>query len=423
MIKSIAKSAFFKNFLVLFSGTALAQMVLLVSAPFLSRIYTPEDYGVLGVFMSLLNVLFVVVNGRFEMAIMVPKQELQAKKLYELSILFGVILSVILGLVFLLFRERLSMLLNLESNLLLLVPFFTLLVAFQKAANWVFTRNKSFKYLAWLKVIQVCTVVLASFLLAYQSVINGLIMASLLGWLAILVAVVTSNQRTDLLYRFKSSWKEYKPVIKKYADFPLFNILASILIVITQSWVVFHIQSTHDTVQAGYFFHCKQYILAPIAMINMAFSSVFYEKVSALVKQEESIFRTLRKTLLLTSIPLFFIALIIHLFGKELFVLVFGDQWRTSGVFIETLIFTFIIQTIVAPLGNIIYALNRGRYFTIFPIFYFLGVAYLISSKLELGKFIQNYTVIEILAYLLHLVVICVLVKNYENSLRIKKHN
>lgn len=43
-------------------------------SPILTRIYTPEDYGILLFFLLLLLILGSISNGRYELAIMLPKR-------------------------------------------------------------------------------------------------------------------------------------------------------------------------------------------------------------------------------------------------------------------------------------------------------------------------------------------------------------
>jgi len=66
---------FFDHVILLTGGTAFAQFVLLLAAPVLTRIYTPSDFGVRSVFVSILTVLVAGVTGRYHMAIMLEKNE------------------------------------------------------------------------------------------------------------------------------------------------------------------------------------------------------------------------------------------------------------------------------------------------------------------------------------------------------------
>ena len=68
------KSEFSQNVLTLMTGTTLAQAIPIIISPILTRIYTPEDFGLLALFLSITNIIGSVANGRYELAIMLPKK-------------------------------------------------------------------------------------------------------------------------------------------------------------------------------------------------------------------------------------------------------------------------------------------------------------------------------------------------------------
>ena len=79
-IKKQAHSAFFKsefnfNVFTLMVGSTLAQAIPIAITPILTRLYTPEDFGVLALFIAITSILGSVVNGRYEQAIILPKKE------------------------------------------------------------------------------------------------------------------------------------------------------------------------------------------------------------------------------------------------------------------------------------------------------------------------------------------------------------
>src|SRR5690554_2918906 len=87
-----------RNVVKLVSGTAIAQAIALISAPVLSRLFAPEEYGAVGVFLSFASVVGVVVALRLELAVVVAESEDEATDLVGtalLVVLGAVILAVI----------------------------------------------------------------------------------------------------------------------------------------------------------------------------------------------------------------------------------------------------------------------------------------------------------------------------------------
>ena len=57
----IPKSSFTRNVLTLMSGTTIAQAIPLAISPILTRIYSPEDFGVLALFNTICVILALLL--------------------------------------------------------------------------------------------------------------------------------------------------------------------------------------------------------------------------------------------------------------------------------------------------------------------------------------------------------------------------
>lgn len=91
-----SRSDFLRNVLTLISGTVLAQAIPVALSPMLSRIYTPEEFGVFAIFSSIASALAVVATFRYELAIMLPEKSVSAANLLRLSFLITLLLSTFL---------------------------------------------------------------------------------------------------------------------------------------------------------------------------------------------------------------------------------------------------------------------------------------------------------------------------------------
>src|SRR5690606_30082285 len=71
---------------VLASGTVVGQLLVVLASPALTRLYDPEGFGVLGVFVSLLSILGVVVGLRYPLAVPLPDTDEAASDALVLSV-------------------------------------------------------------------------------------------------------------------------------------------------------------------------------------------------------------------------------------------------------------------------------------------------------------------------------------------------
>jgi len=87
------------------AGTVIGQALVFVLAPFITRLFTPEDFTLLEQYTMIITVLSVVVTGKYEFAIMHPKDQNDARHIAALALKVAFYSCVVLS-VFILFFAR-----------------------------------------------------------------------------------------------------------------------------------------------------------------------------------------------------------------------------------------------------------------------------------------------------------------------------
>ena len=113
--KYLPKSEFAKNVLTLMTGTTIGQAIPVLVSPIVTRLYSPEEYGVFAIFLSITAILSVISTGRYEFAIVVTEEEETALNLTALSIIISFFLSVFSFALILAFDSEFSNLLGQPS--------------------------------------------------------------------------------------------------------------------------------------------------------------------------------------------------------------------------------------------------------------------------------------------------------------------
>ena len=80
-----SKSDFKKNVLTLMAGTTIAQAIPIAISPILTRLYSPEEFGLFALFLAIVSIFGVVATMRYEMAIVQPEKSEDAINLVFLS--------------------------------------------------------------------------------------------------------------------------------------------------------------------------------------------------------------------------------------------------------------------------------------------------------------------------------------------------
>lgn len=88
-----------KDSMILMTGTALSMGISLLSSPILSRLYNPNQFGLLTTFTSVYSVLLIAATCRYELAILLPKEEQEAFTVTLLGAGLSVAFSLVMGLV------------------------------------------------------------------------------------------------------------------------------------------------------------------------------------------------------------------------------------------------------------------------------------------------------------------------------------
>jgi O-antigen/teichoic acid export membrane protein len=150
------KSEFSRNVLTLMTGTTIAQAIPIAISPILTRIYTPEDFGVFALYIAITVIVSVIATGRYELAITLPKKDEDAVNIVALSIIITFFVSVLSFLVVFFLNAKITHLLKNQeiSSWLYLVPLTVFFTGIYQSFNYWSNRKKQYKRLSISRVAQ-----------------------------------------------------------------------------------------------------------------------------------------------------------------------------------------------------------------------------------------------------------------------------
>lgn len=356
---SFLNSRFSKNVLTLVTGTAVAQAIPLGLSPVLTRLYTPEDFGIFAIYMSIVAVGTVVVSLKYDLAIILPSDEKDAANITCLALITAVIISGILLILIFLFSDSLTSILVSETKQekviakwLYFVPFSVLLMGGFNAISFWFNRNSNYKVMAKSKVVNSGSMTGAQLLLGGLKKISiGLIGGFILGRLfAVLYLILGLRKGGNSFWRLYDKHK-MMDMIKRYKRFPMFTLLGEFINVVSNQLPVFLLGRFFSAGILGNYSLMERVLNAPISLLGRSVLDVFKQKASedyATIGNCKEIFLKTFKTLaLLAIIP----CLVIFFFGPFLFKLIFGESWTIAGEFAKILSILFFFKFIASPLS------------------------------------------------------------------------
>src|SRR5690625_3780548 len=371
-INKLTKKKFIRNVVVVVTGTASAQAITVIFSPFITRLYGPEAFGVLGVFMAMVSIIGPVSALTYPIAIVLPKRDSEAKVLIFLSIFISFIIAMIIGIILMIFNKPLVYLLQIAeiAQYLFLIPLVIIFTTFLQVSRQWLIRTKQFKVTAKAAFIN-------SLILNISKTGIGLFnpVASVL---------VTLNTFSNAFHAFLLSINSIKTKIKpkkitikisvlknianKYNDFPLYRAPQTLVHVVSQSLPIILLSAFFGPAAAGYYSLSRSVLAMPITLIGESVGDVFYPRIVEAEKKRENLALLItRATLGLGLVGLIPFGIII-IFGPWLFGLIFGADWVVAGEYARWLTLGFYFGFINRPSARAIPVLNIQKQFLIYEI-------------------------------------------------------
>jgi O-antigen/teichoic acid export membrane protein len=345
-------SKFLANVLKLGSATLLGQIIGFIVTPVLSRLYSPADFGIYQLFISIVTFIAIISCLSYHGAINLPKKHEDGASIVTLCILLIAITSVVATIFFFVFSGSIGQILNAPrlSNYLFLVPLAILCnsVAFV-LAGWL-SRKEEFGTMAKANLVSSITG-------KSVSVGSGIISPSPFG----LIFGTITNDATIVIISLKKtvadfhlfqnvSYERIKEIAIRYKNFPRYNAPSSLTSTAGVQSTPLLLAFFFSPVVVGYYAMAHLVINLPLRLVGNSLASVFFQKACVeknLTGSVKNIVKTVHTRLI--SIGMF-ASLIIMIIGPELFIFFFGERWYTAGVYAQILMPWFFVVFISVPL-------------------------------------------------------------------------
>lgn len=347
----------FRGMSTLALGTGTARLLGVVSIPLLTRIYSPEDYGVLAVFTSLVALLVPFLTLRYVTALPLPRTNAMAMNLMALSALLLLGLTATITAVLAVFGSKILGLVSMQ----ILAPWWGLIALgvlgagiYEMLSMWA-TRRRAYKIIAKTQVTQAFT---------GQAIKIGLGLLSIkpLGLLIGQIAAQSGGigsfvKRFHLDFqqeRRKITWQRMKFIACYYRSFPIYRLPSQVLLVFSAQAPLLFCAALYDGKTTGQLGLAMMSLTMPITLIGNSMAKAYYAEMTIIKNvpgKVRSVTMEVQKKLFIIGTPL---ALVIAFFGQDLFSLVFGEKWSLAGKFSSLLSFFTLLQLTSSPLMQVL---------------------------------------------------------------------
>lgn len=404
MLRFLNYQDFLKNVSMLASGTALSQVITILIAPLLTRLFMPEDYGFFAIFISIVAILSVLATCRYEMAIILPKQSKEGEEIYLLSVLISFSMSIFIFFIVYFFSENINLIFNFSESayLIYLIPLFVLFAGIGLSNDFFLNRNKDYSSMSYLKISQSISIAMATLILGYFSFgVHGLILGNLIGMLIFVIAGLFFSKKFFHINLLKINFLRLRMLFKENIDFLRYGTPAGIIGVSAyQSFFIF--SGIHfGSYILGLFYLVERIVGLPSSIIGNSFGQVFYQRVSK-IKIVES-FTEVRNFLVGLTVISILIHLSIYLLLYYFLAPIFGNEWSEAISFIKYFILVGSFSFIFAPLSYLFNYLRIQFANLIWQIVWLISnfIIFIICIFLEMDihEFMMLYTVKQLVIY------------------------
>lgn len=358
------KDKFSKNVLVLFVGTVIAQAIPLAISPVLTRLFTPEDFGLFALYFGISQIISVFMAGRYEMAIILPEKDEDAVNIVALSVAITFIVSLLCFIIILLFKFFIPVHLTNPNILkyLLLMPITILALGFSSIFSFWLNRKEHYKSISGGKIAR--SVFSSFFSIGFGLTVfktGGLIIADTIGQVVSGLYVFFKSLRYDK--KIISQISKHKMLIqaRRYEQFPKFNLLSGFLEKGSGHIPVILLTSFFGSTITGFFSLSQRLIAAPEILISVSIGNVFRQQANIEYIEKGNcvdIFMKLFRLLLKIAIVPF---ILLFLFAPFLFSFIFGPDWRVAGEYTQIMTIMFFLKFIISPLSNMFFIAEKQR--------------------------------------------------------------
>ena len=359
----VFRGEYVRNVLTLMGGTLLGQGLVFLLSPFVTRLFSPQDFTTLEQYTMLVAVLTPLVTGKYEFAIMSHREKNDALHVVGLSLKVASYTCLFLMFFMLFLAKDVSYWLSNEAIGVFLwtLPIVLFFTAVFNIFNYWFSRLKQYKIASTSKVW-------ASFSSEPVKIAAGWGSWGSAGLIfSTVIAAVGSG--FYVFFKFLKSEPEglknltnerMKALAILHKDYPLFSVWGSVMNRLAQWAHIGIFAYYYGLLGIGLMALCRRIVLGPLNVISNSYSQVFFQRISEIESPKE-LKALYYKVLIRFLISGGLMILVVQMLPSNTMGFVFGAAWTDSLVYMKYLIFWFALNFVTSSLSFITYRINMMR--------------------------------------------------------------
>ncbi|CCE57986.1 TPA: oligosaccharide flippase family protein [Staphylococcus argenteus] len=397
------------SFLMILSS-GIAQIILIVTTPIITRLYSPAEFGEFTIFSNIAMILIPIINARYDLLIVNAKNDRIANILSQISFLISLVIILILIPVFMVSAL-------LFPNFILDFIFIIVMLFLVSLTN-IFTNylNKERKY----KVLSLINVFRAASMALLQIIFGFLAFGSLgliIGFSLSYIAGLTLGYRTfKKHFNIVKDKEEAKEIFLENKNQLVYSTPSILLNSLSFSVVVFFIGILYTNTEVGIYGMAIRVLGIPVTIISLGLSKIFMQQANDYYIE----YGNFRNLLLKFSSALIIVSIILYvplyLFSEELVNILLGKNWGDAIIVIKIVIPLFVVRLIVSTVSLSVIVLQKQQLELILQALFLVGttITFIISKIFSLTflNFVSINTIVLVLSYIIFFIALFYFAKN-----------
>ncbi|MHB2266550.1 lipopolysaccharide biosynthesis protein [Aliihoeflea sp. PC F10.4] len=324
---------------------------MVAASPILARLYSPDDFGIYAVFLAILSIAAPVVSLRYEQAIILAGNDVDAANVTAVSALATLLVSALLAVPLVLYASEIAGILRTPALIAVLpfLPIALLLIGAFQILNAACLRVGAYGLIAQTRAVRATAIVgaqIAAHGLGGAGAIAGHLVGMLFGIASQLrllkrslsMGAVSMPLMTKLAYDFRGlplwSWGPLAASIGAHLPVIIFGLLFSIGF-------------------AGLFAMATRVLAAPVQVVGDAIADVFFRDGAAAYREGRlgSLTTSIAiKLTLIAAVP----TMILIVAAPWLFRIAFGEEWIEAGTIARWLAPSLLVTFVAGPLSRVL---------------------------------------------------------------------
>ncbi|HFE1893280.1 TPA: type 8 capsular polysaccharide synthesis protein Cap8K [Staphylococcus aureus] len=403
------------SFLMILSS-GIAQVILIITIPIITRLYSPTEFGEFTIFSNIAMILIPIINARYDLLIVNTKNDRSANILSQISFLISLLILLILIPIF-------AISACLYPNFILDFIFIIIMLFLVSLTN-IFTNylNKERKY----KVLSLINVFRAGSMALLQIIFGLLALGSLgliIGFSLSYIAGITLGYKTfKKHFNIVRDKEETKALFLENKNQLVYSTPSILLNSLSFSVVVFFIGILYTNTEVGIYGMAIRVLGIPVTIISLGLSKIFMQQANDYYIEHGNFRNLLLKFSSILVIVSIILYVPLYLFSEELVNILLGDSWVDAITVIKIVIPLFVIRLIVSTVSLSVIVLQKQQLELILQALFLIGTTatFVISKMLNLTflNFVSINTIVLIVSYMIFFIALYYFAKNkqFKNS-------